>query len=155
MHEPAIERLTPQSFRRIRQVFESALDRPPGERRAFVDAECANDPVLLAEVARMVAAEEGSSSLLDSGARMGPPREDVVVACSSCRAAMAPTDRFCRTCGVRPFGIGVTPDDFEVIGVNIGCLEDATPEELAAAPVTYCDGKADNWQNPPAIVSYL
>jgi serine/threonine protein kinase len=99
MHERAIETLTPESFRRIRQVFESALDRPPGERRAFIDAECANDPVLLAEVARMLAAEEGSSSLLGSGARMGPPREGVVVVCASCRAAMAPTDRFCRTCG--------------------------------------------------------
>ena len=63
--------------------------------------------------------------------------------------------RFCRTCGVRPFGIGVSADDYEVYGVNIGCLEDATPEELAAAPVKYCDGKNDNWQNPPPIVSYL
>lgn len=63
--------------------------------------------------------------------------------------------RFCKTCGVRPYGIGRTPDDREVYGVNIGCLEDATPEELAAAPIRYCDGKSDNWQNPPAITSYL
>jgi hypothetical protein len=61
---------------------------------------------------------------------------------------------FCRVCGVRPYGIG-NPETGPVIGVNIGCLEDATPEELAAAPVVYCDGKYDNWQNPPAIVSYL
>jgi len=63
--------------------------------------------------------------------------------------------RFCGTCGVRPYGIGRNSQDQEVYGVNIGCLEDATPEELAAAPVVYCDGKHDNWQNPPAITSFL
>lgn len=61
---------------------------------------------------------------------------------------------FCRVCGVRPYGIG-NPETGPVVGVNIGCLDDATPEELAAAPIVFCDGKYDNWQNPPAIVSYL
>jgi hypothetical protein len=62
---------------------------------------------------------------------------------------------FCRVCGVRPYGVGRDPNDQQVVGINIGCLEDATPEELAAAPIRYCDGLHDNWQNPPAITSYL
>lgn len=61
---------------------------------------------------------------------------------------------FCTTCGVRAYGLGHSPDG-QVVGVNIGCIEDASPEELAAAPITYCDGKYDNWQNPPKITSYL
>jgi hypothetical protein len=61
---------------------------------------------------------------------------------------------FCTTCGVRAYGRGQGPEG-EVVGVNIGCLENASPEELAAAPIRYCDGKNDNWQNPPAITSYL
>jgi hypothetical protein len=62
---------------------------------------------------------------------------------------------FCKTCGVRAYGMGNNPEVGQVIGVNIGCLEAATTEELAAAPIQFCDGRHDNWQNPPAVTSYL
>jgi hypothetical protein len=63
---------------------------------------------------------------------------------------------FCRTCGVRPFGIGNNvPDGERIYGVNLGCLENVTPEELDAAPITYVDGAHDDWQRAPAITRYL
>ena len=61
---------------------------------------------------------------------------------------------FCRTCGVRPFGIGHLPDGNRIYGVNIGCLEGVPPEDLAAAPVVYVDGLHDA-MTPPGISSYL
>lgn len=63
---------------------------------------------------------------------------------------------FCRTCGVRPFGIGNNvPEGDRIYGVNLGCLENATPEELAAAPIVYIDGAHDRWQDAPALTGYL
>jgi hypothetical protein len=61
---------------------------------------------------------------------------------------------FCKHCGVRSYGMGTLPDGQRIYGVNLGCLEDATPEELAAAPITYIDGKHDK-HSPPAITSDL
>lgn len=62
---------------------------------------------------------------------------------------------FCKHCGVRPYGKG----HLEVLGgdfysVNIAALN-LEPEELAKIPISYADGKNDNWQNPPAEKSYL
>mgnify|MGYP001096027201 FL=1 len=53
------------------------------------------------------------------------------------------------------FGIGRSPRWGEFYAVNLSCLDDVTAEELANAPITYLDGKNDNWDTPPAQVFHL
>lgn len=63
---------------------------------------------------------------------------------------------FCRHCGVHPFASA----DYEIMGgpfyaVNIACLDDASDEELANAPVVYEDGRHDAWDRAPAVTGHL
>jgi hypothetical protein len=54
---------------------------------------------------------------------------------------------FCSRCGVRPFSRGGFLPAFgaEFHAVNVACLDDATDEELAGAPVQHPDGRNDDW----------
>lgn len=64
--------------------------------------------------------------------------------------------RFCGRCGIKPFGQGhmdALGGDF--YAVNLGCLDDATPRELAEAPVTFEDGRNNHWESPPAETRHL
>lgn len=62
---------------------------------------------------------------------------------------------FCRHCGVRSFGKGRSPRWGEFYSVNVTCLDDVSVEELLNAPITYLDGRNDNWELPPAEVRHL
>ncbi|SFU91064.1 Uncharacterized conserved protein [Polaromonas sp. YR568] len=62
---------------------------------------------------------------------------------------------FCRHCGVRVFGIGTETPIGKMYGVNVMCLEGISDEELASIPITYVDGRDDNWQNAPAVFAHL
>jgi hypothetical protein len=63
---------------------------------------------------------------------------------------------FCRTCGVRPFGRGDIPEaGGPYVSVQVTCLDDATPEELLAGPVQYCDGRNNNWMEAPVETRHL
>lgn len=62
---------------------------------------------------------------------------------------------FCKHCGVHAFGIGCSPRWGDFYAVNLSCLDDATPEELANAPVNYLDGKNDNWDVAPDEIRHL
>jgi len=64
--------------------------------------------------------------------------------------------RFCKTCGLHAYSHGyVEQIGGEFRSVNIACLDNITPEELASLPITYCDGLNNSWWNAPAITSYL
>jgi len=98
---PSFETVSPDDFRRIREVFESALSRPESERRAYVVRACGNDTLVLMEVERMLAADADHGGLLDRADLAGTPRlrEGLAMQCSSCHAMLGATDRFCRACG--------------------------------------------------------
>ena len=63
--------------------------------------------------------------------------------------------RFCHRCGVKPFGQGYHESIGPFVAVNVACLDDATPEELAAAPIKYEDGRNNKWESAPAVTRYL
>lgn len=57
-------------------------------------------------------------------------------------------------CGVRPFGVGTETPVGMMYGVNLGCLDDVSDEELSRVPITYVDGRNDRLA-PPAHFSHL
>ena len=63
---------------------------------------------------------------------------------------------FCRHCGVSAFGKGDIPEvGGPFVSIQVATLDDASVEELMAGPVTYMDGRHDNWFNPPAETRHL
>jgi hypothetical protein len=61
----------------------------------------------------------------------------------------------CKTCGVRPFGIGQSPRWGQFYSVNLSSLDDATDAELAAAPITFLNGRDDLWDAAPDETRHL
>lgn len=58
---------------------------------------------------------------------------------------------FCRRCGVRAFGIGTETPMGKMYGVNVGCLEGVSEEELAGLKITYVDGLHDRFASPEVV----
>jgi hypothetical protein len=64
---------------------------------------------------------------------------------------------FCKHCGVRPFEWVDMPNmsGSKYYNINVACLDGVDIEELVAAPVTYYDGRNDNWGAKPAETRHL
>ena len=57
---------------------------------------------------------------------------------------------FCRHCGVRPFERGFVKEmGGDCVSVNVACLDNLDLDELAVAPVTYMDGRNNQWMQRP------
>ena len=63
---------------------------------------------------------------------------------------------FCSTCGVRSYSFGHIPElGGDYVSVQVACLDDATPDEILSGPITYADGRNNNWWHPPAETRHL
>ncbi len=62
---------------------------------------------------------------------------------------------FCQVCGVRSFGIGNDTPIGKMVGVNLGCLEGVSEEELSKLPIIYVDGLHDRWAERPEFFAHL
>jgi hypothetical protein len=63
---------------------------------------------------------------------------------------------FCKHCGVRSFERGNIPQiGGEFVSVKLACLDGVDPQELAAAPVQYYNGRDNKWWEPPAETRHL
>lgn len=63
---------------------------------------------------------------------------------------------FCSRCGVRTHASAA----FDVMGgafhaINISTLDNVSPEEFATIPMTYEDGRNDDYTSPPAVTHHL
>ncbi len=63
----------------------------------------------------------------------------------------------CPTCAAQPFSRGYLEKEMggNFWAVNVACLDDASEEELAAAPIIFEDGKRDRQDRAPEITAYL
>ena len=60
--------MTPERWRRVDELFHSALEREGAERAAFLAEACAGDEALRGEVEKLIAAHEKEGSFIDSPA---------------------------------------------------------------------------------------
>jgi hypothetical protein len=61
---------------------------------------------------------------------------------------------FCKHCGVRSFGWGEDAAG-KFYAIHVTCLDDVELGELVTAPITYIDGRHDEWQLAPAEIQHL
>jgi len=63
---------------------------------------------------------------------------------------------FCKTCGVRSYEWADIPQaGGAYYSVMVTCVDELDFGQLLAAPIRFCDGRANNWWSPPDDMRYL
>lgn len=62
---------------------------------------------------------------------------------------------FCKTCGIKSFGRAAGEDGKVFVTVVLNCVDGISDAELAAVPVTYVDGRNDDFRSVPAETRHL
>lgn len=63
---------------------------------------------------------------------------------------------FCKRCGLSPFARGDVPEiGGAFVSINIACLDGVPDEELASLPISYANGRDNDWMHPPAVTRHL
>ena len=57
---------------------------------------------------------------------------------------------FCKHCGIKSFARGG-----QFVAVSVSCLDDVPDADLTGLPVTFIDGRNDNFQGPPSQTGHL
>ena len=89
--------LSPDQFRRLREIFEGALEQPVAGRRAWLERACSGDSALVNQVERMLSVASDPHHLLDRSA--DGTREAATGLCPACAATVTPSHVFCPSCG--------------------------------------------------------
>src|SRR5437867_2604497 len=60
--------MTPERWEKVKEIFQAALEREPGERSTFLEDACGRDESLRKEVESLIASHEKDGSFIDSPA---------------------------------------------------------------------------------------
>src|SRR3989454_3785346 len=58
--------MTPERWQRLKQIFQSALERNPAERSAFLSQACADDPALRSQVESLIASHDQAGDSIEA-----------------------------------------------------------------------------------------
>src|SRR5687768_14971159 len=58
--------MTPERWQQLKQIFQSALERKPAERAAFLNQACADDPALRSEVESLISSHDQAGDSIEA-----------------------------------------------------------------------------------------